>query len=77
MSPSLSRQRRWTSPRPGDTLASVAARELPNLPPAEAVKQLGSWNLHLVVRPLPGLAPGALLGSDVVYLEPPLAPPAQ
>jgi hypothetical protein len=58
---------------PGDTLASVAARELPDVAPAEALKQLGSWNLHLVVRPLPGLAPGSLLGSDVVYLEPPLA----
>jgi hypothetical protein len=73
MSASLSRQRRWASPRPGDTLASVAARELPQLAPAEAVKQLSSWNLHLLVRPLPGLSPGQLLGSDIVYLEPPLA----
>ncbi len=71
--PPLSRQRRWTSPRPGDTLASVAARELAQLPADEAVKQLASWNLHVVVRPLPGLAPGSLLGSDVIYLEPPLA----
>jgi hypothetical protein len=73
MPASLSRQRRWASPQPGDTLASLAARELPDLPPEEAAKQVASWNLHLVVRPLPGLAPGALLGSDVVYLEPPLA----
>jgi hypothetical protein len=74
MSVPLSRQRRWISPEPGDTLASIAARELPAVSPADAVKQLGSWNLHLVIRPLPGLAPGSLLGSDVVYLEPPLAP---
>ena len=73
MSDPLSRQRRWTSPQPGDTLASVAAREYPQLPPEEAAKQLASWNLHLLIRPLPGLAPGQLLGSDVVYLEPPLA----
>jgi hypothetical protein len=73
MSEPLSRQRRWTSPQPGDTLASIAARELPQLPPEDAAKQLGSWNLHLLIRPLPGLAPGQLLGSDVVYLEPPLA----
>ena len=73
MSDSLSRQRRWTSPQPGDTLASIAARELTGLAPDAAAKQLGSWNLHLLVRPLPGLAPGQLLGSDVVYLEPPLA----
>jgi hypothetical protein len=69
----LSRQRRWTSPQPGDTLASIAARELAQLPAADGVRQLSSWNLHLVIRPLPGLAPGSLLGSDVVYLEPPLA----
>jgi hypothetical protein len=71
--PLLSRQRRWTSPQPGDTLASVAAREFPQLAPDEAAKQLGSWNLHLVIRPLGGMPPGSLLGSDVVYLEPPLA----
>ena len=73
MSPCLSRQRRWTSPQPGDTLASVAARELAQLAPDAALKQLSSWNLHLVIRPLVGFAPGTLLGSDVVYLEPPLA----
>jgi hypothetical protein len=73
MAAALSRQRRWTSPQPGDTIATLAARELPSLAPEEAAKQVGSWNLHLLVRPLPGLAPGQLLGSDVVYLEPPLA----
>lgn len=73
MSDTLSRQRRWTSPLPSDTIASVAARELPNLPAAEAAKQLGSWNLHIVLRPLGALPPGSLLGSDVIYLEPPLA----
>ncbi len=73
MSTPLSRQRRWTSPQPGDTLPTIAARELKGVPADEALKQLGSWNLHLIVRPLPGLKPGELLGSDVVYLEPPLA----
>ncbi|MBM4384736.1 MAG: hypothetical protein FJ091_15385 [Deltaproteobacteria bacterium] len=75
-SSSLSHQRRWTSPQPGDTLASVAARELPTLPPDDAIRQLTSWNLHLAIRPLGNLPPGSLLGSDVVYLEPPLAPRA-
>ena len=75
MPDSLSHQRRWISPQPGDTLASVAARELPNVPPADALKQLGSWNLHVVIRPLAGLPPGSLLGSDIIYLEPPLAAP--
>jgi len=73
MTDALSRQRRWTSPQPGDTLASVAAREFPQLAPDEAAKRVGSWNLHLLIRPLPGLALGQLLGSDVVYLEPPIA----
>jgi hypothetical protein len=73
MSAPLSRQRRWISPQTGETLASIAARELPQLALEEATKLLGSWNLHLLVRPLPGLAPGQLLGSDVVYLEAPLA----
>jgi hypothetical protein len=69
----LSRQRRWTSPQPGDTIASIAAREFPSLAPADAARQLTSWNLHLAIRPLGNLPPGSLLGSDVVYLEPPLA----
>ena len=73
MSTALSRQRRWASPQPGDTLASVAGRELSQLAAADALKQISSWNLHLIIRPLPGLPPGSLLGSDVVYLEPPLA----
>ena len=51
-----------------DTLASVAARELPELPPADALRALQSWNLHLILRP--GM-PGALIGADVVWLEPP------
>jgi hypothetical protein len=73
MTSALSRQRRWTSPQPGDTLASVAAREFPQLAPEDATRQLTSWNLHLAIRPLGNLPPGSLLGSDVVYLEPPLA----
>jgi hypothetical protein len=43
--------RRWIQPETGDTLASIAARELPELPEAEALRALQSWNLHLVLRP--------------------------
>jgi hypothetical protein len=64
-----SRTRRWIQPAAGDTLASVAARELPDLPPADALRALQSWNLHLILRPG---TPGALIGADVVWLEPPL-----
>ena len=60
--------RRWIQPAVGDTLASVAVRELPGLPEAEALRALQSWNLHIVLRP--GMQ-GALIGADVVWLEPP------
>ena len=64
-----SRTRRWIQPEPGDTFASIAARELPALPAAEALRALQSWNLHLLLRPG---TPGVLIGADVVWLEPPL-----
>jgi hypothetical protein len=67
--PPSSRPRRWIHPEPGDTLAAVAARELPDLPAADALRSLQMWNLHLILRP--GM-PGALIGADVVWLEPPL-----
>jgi hypothetical protein len=67
--PTPIRTRRWIQPEPGDTLASIAARELPELPAADALRSLQSWNLHLVLRP--GV-PGTLIGADVVWLEPPL-----
>jgi hypothetical protein len=60
--------RRWIQPEPGDTLASIAARELPHLSADEALRALQSWNLHLLLRP--GM-PGLPIGADVVWLEPP------
>jgi hypothetical protein len=67
--PTPSRSRRWIQPEPGDTLASIAARELSELPAADALRSLQSWNLHLILRP--GM-PGVLIGGDVVWLEPPV-----
>jgi len=64
-----SASRRWIQPEPGDTLESIAARELSHLSPEDALRALQSWNLHLMLRPFPR---GGLLGADVVYLEPPL-----
>jgi hypothetical protein len=65
--------RRFIQPRADDTLATIAARELPDLPAEEALSALQSWNLHVLVRPLPGLAPGSVIGSDLIYVEPPPA----
>lgn len=60
-------------PEPDDTIASVAARVLPDQDDAERL--LLSWNLHLAVRRSPtGGASGAaatLLCTDIVYVEPP------
>lgn len=68
--PALSPQRRFTSPRPDETLEALAARALPDEPPERAADLIRSWNLHIFVLRRP---PGLLLGSDVVFVEPPLA----
>ncbi|MFN8024714.1 MAG: hypothetical protein U0Q03_24505 [Acidimicrobiales bacterium] len=60
--------RRYVFPQPGDDLASVAARELPDVEGAE--HQLLSYNLHLAARAGLGRSVG-LLPSDVVFTEPP------
>jgi hypothetical protein len=56
--------RRFVFPQAGDDLATLAARELPEL--ADAAQQLLSWNLHLAARRSTGLLP-----SDIVFTEPP------
>lgn len=66
--------RSYVFPRPGDDLAAIAARQLPDVEGAE--QQLLSWNLHLAARAGLGRIVG-LLPSDVVFTEPPLAPAAQ
>jgi hypothetical protein len=57
--------RRSCSPRSGDTLASIAARELPEVPAKQAVALLREWNPHLMRRRF-----DEVLVSDVVFLEP-------
>jgi hypothetical protein len=64
----LSPQRKFISPQPGDTIESIAAREMPDLALDEAVAQLTSWNLHIFLMRSPH---GLITGSDVVFLEPP------
>lgn len=58
--------RQYVFPQVGDDLASIAARELPDVP--DAPQQLRSWNLHLAARRTVGLLP-----SDIVFTEPPPA----
>ena len=48
--------------------AVVAARALPGEDPAVAADRIKSWNLHIFAMRRP---PGLLLGSDVVFVEPP------
>jgi len=62
--------RRYVFPAAGEDLATIAARELPDVDGAE--QQLLSWNLHLAARAGLGRAVG-LLPSDIVFTEPPPA----
>jgi hypothetical protein len=63
-------RRTFVHARDGETVAQIAARELPRTEHAEEL--LLSWNLHLVVRRSPTGSAQELLGTDIVYLEPPL-----
>ena len=64
----VSDRRPFVHPLHGDTIASVAARVLPDDP--AAADKLQAWNPHLVMRRTPTGQPG-LLGTDIVYLGPP------
>ncbi|OYU70548.1 MAG: hypothetical protein CFE28_11450 [Alphaproteobacteria bacterium PA2] len=66
----LSLQRRFTTPEPDETLESLAARALPDLPLETAMEQIRGWNLHIFLMRRPR---GLLLGGDVVFIEPPQA----
>jgi hypothetical protein len=57
-------------PATGETIAQIAARELPG--DHHGAEQILSWNLHLSLRRQPVGEHGGLLGTDIVYLEPPL-----
>lgn len=66
---SLSRQRRFVTPGPDETIEQLAARAMPGEPLETAVDQIRSWNLHVFAMRRP---PGLMLGSDVIFVEPPL-----
>ena len=75
----LSKQRQSIFPLDGDDWDSIAARELSDVPVDDAVSQLQSWNLHVFMRRVAGKDShqrlSAVLPSDVIFLEPPMAPP--
>jgi hypothetical protein len=63
----LSCQRAFVTPEPGEDWNGLAQRALPGEPLEAAVAKLKSWNLHLFVR----VPPGSFFGSDVIFVEPP------
>jgi hypothetical protein len=66
----LTAQRRFVTPEPDETLEALAARALPEQSLQAAMEQIKGWNLHIFAMRRPR---GLLLGSDVVFVEPPLA----
>ncbi len=73
--PTLSRVRKSILPSAGDTWASIARRELPDMSEEAGIAGLQSWNLHVFMRASMGMAGkgNPILPSDVIFIEPPLA----
>lgn len=65
----LTTTRRFVTPAANETLEALAARALPDQPLRAAMDQIKSYNMHIFVLRRPA---GLLLGSDVVFVEPPL-----
>ena len=69
--------RKFVRPLPEDDWASIAARELPDVPAEDAAGMLQSWNFHVFMRPAPPddspRAGNPILPSDIIFTE---APPA-
>ena len=64
----LTPQRRFVTPESEETVEQLAARALPDEPVETAVERIKGWNLHIFAMRRPA---GLLLGSDVVFVEPP------
>ena len=64
----LTTQRRFVVPKADETVEALAARALPDVPLETAIDQIKGWNLHIFAMRRPR---GLLLGSDVVFVEPP------
>ena len=63
----LTEQRKFVTPLPGEDWPALAARVLPDEKVEDAIGSLKSWNLHLLAR----IPPGGFLGADVLFVEPP------
>ena len=66
MTTTLGTQRRFVTPLPEETLEQLAARALPG--EGDGADRIKGWNPHIFAMRRP---PGLLLGSDVVFVEPP------
>jgi hypothetical protein len=66
----LTKQRQFVTPTADETLEALAARALPGEPLESAMERIRSWNMHIFAMRRPR---GLLLGSDVVFIEPPPA----
>lgn len=66
----LTIQRRFVTPLAEETVEELAARSLPNEAVEDAVERIKGWNLHIFAMRRPA---GLMLGSDVVFVEPPQA----
>lgn len=64
----LTPQRRFVTPLAGERVEDLAARALPDEPLDSAIDKIRSWNLHIFAMRKPA---GLILGSDVVFVEPP------
>ena len=64
----LTIQRRFVTPEPDETIEHLAARALPSEALDSAIDRIKGWNLHIFAMRRPR---GLLLGSDVVFVEPP------
>lgn len=64
----LTTQRRYVTPGIDESLERLATRALPDDPLESAVERIKGWNLHIFAMRRPK---GLLLGSDVVFVEPP------
>jgi hypothetical protein len=56
-------------PEPDETMEQLIARVFPGESIESATENVKSWNLHIYMR----RPPGVLLGSDIVFVEPPAA----
>jgi hypothetical protein len=69
----VNKQRTFIHAKHGDTIESIAARLWPGEDETEAVHRLRAWNPHLLAgRMLDAPTAAALLGSNIVFLDPPL-----